>query len=64
MLSDPLDSSSSDTMSFDEEDMFGFDSDVEIISLPSGSPHEVADTQGNMVCTYVDCLGVIISYPY
>ena len=56
MLSDPLDSSSSDTMSFDEEDMFGSDSDIEIISLPSGSQDEVENAQDNMVCTYVDCM--------
>jgi len=33
MLSDPLESPSSDTMSFDEDDMYGSDSDVETISL-------------------------------
>jgi hypothetical protein len=33
MLSDPLESPSSDTMSFDEDDMYGSNSDVETISL-------------------------------
>ncbi|KAN0135974.1 hypothetical protein V8E53_006135 [Lactarius tabidus] len=33
MLSDPLDSPSSDARSFDEDDMYGSDSDVETISL-------------------------------
>ena len=33
MLSDPLDSPSSDAKSFDEEDMYGSDSDVETVSL-------------------------------
>ncbi|KAN0136426.1 hypothetical protein V8E53_005794 [Lactarius tabidus] len=35
MLSEPLDDSSSDTKSFDEEDMYGSDPDVETVSLPS-----------------------------
>ncbi|KAN0127850.1 hypothetical protein V8E53_014297 [Lactarius tabidus] len=33
MLSDPLDSPSSDARSFDDDDMYGSDSDVETISL-------------------------------
>jgi len=35
MFSEPLDSTSSDEMSFDEEDMYGSDPDVETISLVS-----------------------------
>ncbi|KAN0130424.1 hypothetical protein V8E53_011825, partial [Lactarius tabidus] len=37
MLSEPLDSSSSDTKSFDEEDMYRSGSEIETVSLPSGS---------------------------
>ena len=33
LFSDPLDGTSSDEMSFDEEDMFGSDSDAETVSL-------------------------------
>jgi len=54
MLSEPLHSSSSDTKSFDEEDMYGFDSDIEIISLASGS-NQVQASPDHMVCRYIDC---------
>jgi hypothetical protein len=50
MFSDPLDSTSSDEQSFDEDDMFGSDSDVETISLTSGSK-EVSQTSEDMVWT-------------
>jgi hypothetical protein len=50
MLSEPLDSSSSDAKSFDEEDMYGSDSDIETISLPSGS-YQIQDSLDHPVCT-------------
>ena len=37
IFSDPLDSTSSDEMSFDEEDMYGSDPNIETISLGAGS---------------------------
>ena len=62
MLSDPSDSSSSDTRSFDVEDMFGSDSEIETISLPSGLPQEVEVAEGCMVCTYRDLTDNYLSY--
>jgi hypothetical protein len=52
MLSEPLDSSSDDTKSFDEEDMYGSDSDIETISLP-GRSREVEESPDHTVCAYL-----------
>lgn len=51
MLSELLDSSSSDAKSFDEEDMYGSNSDIEIISLLRGS-NQAIESQDHPVCTY------------
>lgn len=51
MLSDPLDSSSSDTQSFDEDDMYGSDSGVESFSLNPDSEEEERSTTDSVVCT-------------
>jgi hypothetical protein len=55
MLSDALDSPSSDTKSFDEEDMFGQDSGIDTISLTvlPGSPASPDGMNEYDVCTYV-----------
>jgi hypothetical protein len=50
MLSDPLDSSSSDTRSFNEDDMYGSDSGVETISLKPDLKEKERDTKETMVC--------------
>jgi hypothetical protein len=50
MLLDPIDSSSSDTKSFDEDDMYGSDSGVETISLKPDSKEEARSTNEYMVC--------------
>jgi hypothetical protein len=49
MLSEPLDSSSSDTKSFDEEDMYRSGSEIETVSLPSGS-NQVQQSLEHTVC--------------
>jgi hypothetical protein len=50
MLSDPLESPSSDVLSFDEDDMYGSDTDVKTISLvPSRAVPEL-DTNDPLVC--------------
>ena len=49
MLSDPLDSTSSDEMSFNEEDMYGSDPDVETISLGSASNTKVQSSDEDLV---------------
>lgn len=49
IFSDPIDYSSSDTMSFDEDDMYGSDSGNETISL---APHSA---QANMRSEHVVC---------
>jgi hypothetical protein len=55
MLSDALDSPSSDTKSFDEEDMFGQDSGIDTISLMvlPGSPASPDGMNKYDVCTYI-----------
>jgi hypothetical protein len=53
MLSDPLDSSSSDAQSFDEDDMYGSDSGVETISLKPDSNNEARETEEMMVCVWL-----------
>jgi hypothetical protein len=59
MLSDALDSPSSDTKSFDEEDMFGQDSGIDTISLtvpPGGPASPDQDIHEYDVCTFIsDC---------
>ena len=50
MFSDPLDSTSSDEMSFDEEDMYGSDPDVETISLVSASNDKELCSDEDVVC--------------
>ena len=50
MFSDLLDNTSSDEMSFDEEDMYGSDPDVETISLGSGSNQVVRSSEEDVVC--------------
>jgi hypothetical protein len=51
MFSDPLDSPSSDSKSFDEDDMYGSDSDVETISMKPSSNEQDRSPTGHMVCT-------------
>ena len=50
MFSEPLDSTSSDEMSFDEEDMYGSDPDVETISLVSASNDKELCSDEDVVC--------------
>jgi hypothetical protein len=50
MLSDPLDGSSSDTQSFDEDEMYGSDSGVETISLKPNSKEDAGSADELMVC--------------
>jgi hypothetical protein len=63
MLSNPLDSPSSDAKSFDEDDMYGSDSDIETISLKPflrhPAPQPAPDTEGDLVhvSIYSDLLG-------
>jgi hypothetical protein len=51
MFSDPLDSSSSNTRSFDDDDMYGSDSGVETISLKHDLKEKARDNKETMVCT-------------
>jgi hypothetical protein len=53
MLCDPLDSSSSDTQSFDEDDMYGSDSGVETISLKPSSKEQARSADEHMVCNLI-----------
>ena len=53
MLSDPLDSPSSDAKSFDEDDMYGSDSDVETISLKRPSQVAAPDSDASLVCLHL-----------
>src|ERR1700761_7919749 len=50
MLSDPLDSPTSDTRSFDEDDMYGSDSDVETISLKHPCKAPTTGSDAPLVC--------------
>jgi hypothetical protein len=50
MLSDPLDSPSSDARSFDEDDMYGSDSDVETISLRPFRAQPAINAGDSLVC--------------
>jgi hypothetical protein len=50
MLSDPLDSPSSDARSFDEDDMYGSDSDVETISLRPFRVQPALNAGDSLVC--------------
>jgi hypothetical protein len=50
MLTDPLKSPSSDTMSFDEDDMYGSNSKVETISLRPFWIQQQLDANEAMVC--------------
>ena len=50
MLSDPLDSPTSDTRSFDEDDMYGSDSDVETISLKRPCEAPATESDASLVC--------------
>jgi hypothetical protein len=53
MFSDPLDSSSSDDQSFDEDDMYGSDSGVETISLGPESKDEIQSLNQDLVSTHL-----------
>src|SRR3984885_10279719 len=50
MFSEPLDSPSSDAKSFNEDDMYGSDSDVETYSLGYGSEEDIQSSNQDMVC--------------
>ena len=50
MLSDPLDSPTSDTKSFGEDDMYGSDSDVETISLKPPCEVPATESDASLVC--------------
>ena len=50
MFSEPLDSPSSDAKSFNEDDMYGSDSDVETYSLGYGSEEAIQSSNQGMVC--------------
>ena len=50
LFSDPLDGTSSDEHSFDEEDMFGSDSDAETISLRVRSNEKKQSFDEQVVC--------------
>ena len=50
MLSDPLGSPTSDTRSFDEDDMYGSDSDVETISLKCPCEAPATESDASLVC--------------
>ena len=50
MLSDPLDSPSSDVKSFDEEDMYGSDPDVETISLKQPGQVQSSASDDALAC--------------
>jgi hypothetical protein len=50
MLSDPLESPSSDALSFDEDDIYGSDTNVETISLVPTRAVPELDTNDPMVC--------------
>lgn len=51
LFSDPLDGSSSDEQSFDEDDMCGSDSDVETISLGFRSNVQTRQMDAPVVCS-------------
>ena len=51
MFSDPVDDSSSDTKSFDVDDMYGSDPDVETISMKPLTTEEPTSSDENNVCT-------------
>jgi hypothetical protein len=50
MFSDPVDGSSSDAQSFDEDDMYGSDSGVEKISLAPHLNVQVGMSNEHMAC--------------
>ena len=50
LFSDPLDGTSSDEQSFDEEDMFGSDSDAETVSLVAKMNKKKRPFDEQMVC--------------
>ena len=50
MLSDPLNSPTSDTRSFDEDDMYRSDSDVETISLKRPCEALATESDESLVC--------------
>ena len=52
MLSDPLDSPSPDTKSFDEDDMYGSDPDVESISLKPHCQPAATNSDASLVCPH------------
>jgi hypothetical protein len=60
LFSDPLDGTSSDEQSFDEEDMCGSDSDVETISLGFRSNDQVQPIDMQVVCIVL--LGIMVTY--
>ena len=53
-FSDPLESTSSDSKSFDEDDMFGSDSDVETISLKPSLEGCEQSSNEHLVCTFIN----------
>ena len=50
MLSDPLDSPTSDTRSLDEDDMYGSDSVVKTISLKRPCEAPATESDASLVC--------------
>jgi hypothetical protein len=50
MFSDPIEGSSSDVESFNEDDMYGTDSEIESIPLNAVRQRPVLDTDHNSVC--------------
>jgi hypothetical protein len=50
MLSDPLESPSSDALSFDEDDMYGLDPDAETISLLPFRAVPKSEANDSLVC--------------
>ena len=53
MLSNPLDSPSSDAKSFEEDDMYGSDSDIETISLKHPCQAAAPDSDASLVCPHL-----------
>ena len=53
-FSDSLESTSSDSKSFDEDDMFGSDSDVETISLKPGLKDHEQSSNEHLVCIFIN----------
>ena len=50
MFSDPIENSSSDIESFDEDDMYGTDSEIESIPLNASRQRRVSEPEHDFVC--------------